>query len=124
MNYDIEIDEKGRGRLTWNKKSSNLVNVYLSVKTPKGFLTTDPEFGLDISDIKKVTENTIDTLKQRFEKALEWMISARKARSVDVEVSLLQNRSDGVKIKVTIVELSGVKMQFVDFVQVGGAQWL
>lgn len=124
MNYDIEIDEKGRGQLTWNKKKNNLVNVYLSVKTPKGSVTTDPDFGLDISDIKKVTENTLDTIKQRFENALNWMISARKAKSIEVETSLIDNRSDGVKVKVTIVELSGVEMQFVDFVQVGGAQWL
>ncbi len=120
MNYDIEIDSMGRGALTWEKKSSNLVNVYLSVKTPKGFLTTDPDFGLDISDIKVVTEITLETLKQRYEQALVWVITARKATQITVVTSLIEGRSDGAKVIVSIIQANGVEMQFTDFIEVGG----
>ncbi len=120
MNYDIETDSKGQGRLTWNKKKSNLTNVYISLKTPKGSIISDPDFGLDISDIKVVTETTLNTLKQRFEQSLAWMIDARKARQITVETSLIDGRSDGVNVRVTIIQIDGQKMQFTEFIEVGG----
>lgn len=120
MNFDIEIDSQGRGQLTWEKKKTNLANVYLSVKTRKGAITSDPEFGLDISDIKVVTETTIETIKQRYEKALEWLIPARKAREITVSVTEHQQISGAVNVTVTMIQINGVEMQFVDFVEVGG----
>lgn len=120
MNFDIEIDSQGRGELTWEKKKTNLVNIYLSVKTRKGAITSDPEFGLDISDIKVVTETTIETIKQRYENALSWMIPARKAREMTVVVTKHQQVSGAVNVTVTMIQVNGVKMQFVDFVEVGG----
>ncbi len=120
MNFGIEIDEFGQGRMTWERRQSALVNVYWSVKTPKGAFFADPDFGLDLTDIKKVTESTVDTIIQRYEQALNWMIDARKARLVTVTAFIPPNDNNRINVRVEVVEMDGTTMQFATFVEVGG----
>jgi phage gp46-like protein len=120
MNFGIEIQENGRGRMTWERRQNALVNVYWSVKTPKGSFFADPDFGLDLSDVKKVTPSTVDTIIQRYEQALSWMIDARKARAISVNASIPNGENNRIDVTVEIVEMDGTVMQFATFVEVGG----
>lgn len=120
MNFGIEIQEDGRGRMTWERRQNALVNVYWSVKTPKGSFFADPDFGLDLSDVKKVTPSTVDTIIQRYEQALNWMIDARKARAISVDASIPNGENNRIDVTVEIVEMDGTVMQFATFVEVGG----
>ncbi len=120
MNFGIEIDNQGRGRMTWEEKQSNLDNVYISVKTPKGALFADPEFGLDLSGVDKITNTTVNTIIQRYEQALEWMIDARKARTITVTANIPSTDVNRINVNVAIIEMEGTEMQFTSFVEVGG----
>ncbi len=120
MNFGIEIQENGRGRMTWERRPNSLVNVYWSVKTPKGTFFADPDFGLDLSDVKKVTPSTVDTIIQRYEQALNWMIDARKARAISVDSSIPNGENNRIDVTVEIIEMDGTVMQFTTFVEVGG----
>jgi hypothetical protein len=119
MNFGLEIDENGTGKLTWEKKKSNLDNAYYSVKVPKGSMVSDPDFGLDLKGTEKAVEGILNIIKQRYEQALSWMIDARKASKITVETSFLNKGS--VKVLINIIDIEGVPMQFTDFVPVGGA---
>lgn len=117
MNYQIEIDEKGQGYTTWETSKGILNNVFLSVKIKRGSWFKEPDYGLEIRDIKRKTESNRNLLQQRYEEALNWMYDARRASSINVEVT---DRNDGYNVVVDAIGIDGIPMQFTDFVQVGG----
>jgi len=120
MNFAIEFDSNGNPTMVWDKPIDISTNVWLSLNVTKGSLFNYKEFGLDLSDIKKVTENNLSLIEQRLNAALKWLIDTKKAKSVDIIVERDDIDIYRVNYKVTVEQSDGIPVTVTSFRTVGG----
>jgi phage gp46-like protein len=81
-----------------------------------------PNFGLNISDIKKLTDDKIELIKGRYEQALSWIVDIGKARSITVYTEKQTGSIDRVNVRVLAIEADGTPVSYDTFKSVGGAE--
>lgn len=119
MNFAIVEGAEGTSILSWNKPSDISGAVYLSYNIKRGELFTDPDFGLDLSDIRKITDQNIEIIKQRILEATNWMLVTEKARAISVEVERDNLTFNRVNIATEIIQSDSVPIILNNFVTVG-----
>lgn len=89
MDFAIAIENgTGRGQMTFNKTTSFMNNIYLSLMIRRGSFFADPTFGsrLYLLERAKNTDKTAQRVDGYCREALQWMIDGEKAKSVEVYV--------------------------------------
>ena len=121
MDFKIITDfEAGTAMMSWDKEDSIRGNIYFSLNIIPGTIFNNPTFGLKLSDIKKITTNSIELIHQRIIKALQWMIDVGKATSVSVLVERDTIDKNRVNIKVDMKQSDGTAITYSQFKTVGG----
>lgn len=87
MDFAIIIDNQtGLGLMTFDKVTTIMNNIYLSLKVQRGSFFADPTFGsrLHLLQRAKNTNSTMRLAMDYCKEALQWMIDAGKASAVEV----------------------------------------
>lgn len=87
MDFSITIDNQtGLGQMTFDKATTIMNNIYLSLKVMRGSFFYDTTFGsrLYLLDREKNTERKKQLAIDYAREALQWMIASGKAQAVDV----------------------------------------
>ena len=119
MNFNTVQGADGVAELGWAKPSDIFPNVFNAMNVKKGSLFTAPNFGLDLSDIKKVTESKVKLIEKRIRAALSGLLETGKARAVKVVVqknNLVYNRVD---VKIEVIQADNIPITIDSFVIVG-----
>lgn len=120
MNFEISIDSTGRGAMTWDKPSDISTNIWWALNTNTGSLINNPGFGLQIDDIKKVTTNNINLMKQRIESSLQHLLDIGKADAINVIVERDTLDRNRINYKVTAFQADGIPIVVDGFKTIGG----
>lgn len=121
MEYSIIEGANGNPEVSWDKPDNISTLIYTSTQIPKGKLFNMPDFGLDLSDIKKVTVNNINKIKSRIEAALKWLLETGKAKTIKVIVEKDSSDLSRINYKVEAVQADGIPVTVSYFRTVGGA---
>ena len=121
MNFNIVQGSEGIAELDWAKPTDIFTNVFISMNVQKGSLFTDPNFGLDLSDIKKVTDSKVLLIEKRIIAALSWLLEVGKARALKVVVQKNQLVYNRVDIKIEIIQADNVPFTIDSFIIVGSS---
>jgi phage gp46-like protein len=119
---DMAIETTGViGAMTWDKATTILNNVYLSLMVPRGGWWFNPEFGsrLHLLTRAKNTERTALLAREYCREALQWLLDTRRATAVEVEVERdrLQDLHR-LKIVVRVTQADGSTVSFETFREV------
>jgi phage gp46-like protein len=118
MGYQIALDPAtGLGTMSLQTSTDIKTGIYLSLNTKKGTLFQDPIFGLETID--KITGPNILVQKQNVESALNWLILAGSATSIDVLVEQDLSDISRLDVKVTATQASGYVVKYEQFIEVG-----
>lgn len=120
MDFEIET-ARGQGLMTLNPAESIMNNIFLSLEIPQGSCFWDPEFGSRLHELKrsKNTERTAELSRQYCEEALQWIIDAGRAKSIEVVTERDRSASPHrLKILVQAVQADGRKVSFETFQEV------
>ena len=121
MDFAIIQGKNGVSEMSW-VKSTDIGNLlYFSINIQKGTLFNDPDFGLDLSDLKKVTDSTVDIIKNRIEKAVKWIVDIKRAVYIDVIIEKNLQTIGRIDISVTALQADGTPVELKTFRSVGGA---
>lgn len=121
MNFEVVEYKNGRAELSWNKPPDISTNIWYSFNTKKGTQFYNKDFGLDLSDIKKVTNNNITAIHQRLVDAVQWLIDLGRAKSIDIIVEKDLQDNTRVNFSLNAVQADGVPVVIENFIEVGGA---
>lgn len=119
MNFAIINGAQGTGLMTWEKPQDIRGNVWLSMNIKKGSLFTDKNFGLDLTDIDKITENNIEKIQKRIEQALNWLLVTEKARAISVEIDRDNLNISRLNIRIEVIQSDSVPIVITNFIEVG-----
>jgi phage gp46-like protein len=89
MDYAITINNQtGQAQMTYNRATTLMNNIYLSLKIHRGSFFFNPSFGsrLHLLQRAKNTDLTAQLAAGYCKEALQWMIDTGKAKSVEVYV--------------------------------------
>ena len=121
MDFAIIQGKNGVSEMSW-EKSTDIGNLlYFSINIQKRTLFNDPDFGLDLSDLKKVTDSTVDIIKNRIEKAVKWIVDIKRAVYIDVIIEKNLQTIGRIDISVTALQADGTPVELNTFRSVGGA---
>jgi len=120
MNFGIEISSTGEGVMTWAKPTNISTNLWWSLNISQGKMFNNVSFGLKLDDIKKVTDNNINLIKQRAEAALAWLLNTGKASSIEVIVERDLQDVNRINFMVTAVQADGFPVTVTSFRTIGG----
>lgn len=87
MDFAITIDNKtGVGAMTYEKATSIMNNIYISLAMQRGAFFANPSFGSRLYELsrEKNTEKTMRLAIDYCKEALQWMIDRGKASAVNV----------------------------------------
>ena len=121
MDFAMIKGPNGEMEMSWDKPTDITNLLYFSLNIVKGSLFNNPEFGLDLSDIKKVTAEKIDLIRSRVEKALKWITDIGKASSITVQVEKNTQSVGRVDIFIKAIQSTGTPVELSTFRSVGGA---
>lgn len=124
MDFAIAIeDQTGSGYMTFDKsQNGNLMNnIFLSLVVRRGSWFQNPSFGsrLHLLARSKNTEQTAALAEEYCKEALQWIIEAGKATTVDV-LSQRDRAQDPHRLKllITVTKANGDQVVFTTFVEV------
>lgn len=120
MNFGVTQRADGTAELTWEKPTDIRVLLFNSLNIRRGIMINLPNFGLDLSDIKKVTDENVTLIEERIRNAVQWIQDTGKAKSIDVIVEKDNTDFTRINYRVDAVQADGVPVFIEDFVTVGG----
>lgn len=120
MDFSIITGDNGIAEMSWDKPEDISGNIFTSLSIPKGKLFNLPSFGLDLSDIKKVTSNNINLIKTRIQAALSWLIDIGKAKSINIIVEKDQKDITRINYSIEAIQADGIPVTVSYFRTVGG----
>lgn len=121
MDYSIITGDNGVPEMSWDKPENISTLLFNSVSVKKGTLISKPDFGLDLSDIKKVTTININKIKSRIETACKWLIEVGKAKSLNIIVERNPKDLTRINYKIEAIQADGIPVTVSYFQTVGGA---
>jgi len=118
MDFAIVMNN-GQAAQTFDKAGDIFNNIYLSLSIKKGSWWQDPEFGLRERGRMKNTESNARLVREDCKQALQWIIAAGRATSINVitERDRTQNLNR-LKILVEATQADGQKVTFETFKEV------
>ena len=120
MNFGIKVSNNGKGEMTWAKPTDISTNVWWTMNIDKGSMFNNPNFGLDIKDIRKITTNALRVFKQRSEDALKWLLTVGKASSIVVTVEKDDIDLNRINWQIDITQADGIPITMSSFRTIGG----
>jgi phage gp46-like protein len=87
MDFAITIDNRtGLGAMTFEKATTIMNNIYLSLTVQQGSFFADPAFGSRLYLLRRAknTDKTMNLAIEYCKEALQWLIDTKKAVAVDV----------------------------------------
>jgi phage gp46-like protein len=120
MNFGIKVSNNGKGEMIWAKPTDISTNVWWTMNIDKGSMFNNPNFGLDISDIRKITTNALRVFKQRSEDALKWLLTVGKASSIAVTVEKDDLDLNRINWQIDITQADGIPITMSSFRTIGG----
>jgi hypothetical protein len=120
MHFSITQGANGNPVMSWDQPEDISTNIYTTLGIKKRSWFLNPSFGLDLSDIKKVTVNNIDLIKSRIIKALQWLLDSGKAKSITVIVEKDLRDTGRINYKVEAIQANGIPVTVSYFRTVGG----
>lgn len=119
MDFAIDIST-GQADMTFNKADGYLANnVFLSLKVRRGTFFARPDFGSRLYLLRKNTQRAEDLAEDYATEALQWILDAGRAKSIDVvarrdrEVDLHR-----MKLLISVVKPDGQQISFEYFAEV------
>jgi len=119
MNFKIVQGSDGIAEFDWGQPTDIFPSVFNSLNVKKGSLFTAPNFGLDLSDIRKVTDSKVLLIKKRISTALAWLIEVGKARAVKVAVERNNLTYNRVDVSIEVIQSDSFPITIDTFIIVG-----
>lgn len=118
MDFAIVINNGLAGQ-TFDQAGDIFNNIFLSLTVKKGAWWHDPAFGLKDRGRMKNTEKNARLVQQDCKDALQWLIDAGRAKTVDVAVERDRTQDLGrLKILVQAIQADGRLVTFETFKEV------
>lgn len=120
MDFALDINDTGAD-MTFDKDTSILNNIYLSLMVDKGSFFQDPDFGSRLYLLKrsKSVERTASLAKDYCKEALQWMIDTGKALRFDLFTQIDKQIATGrLKIQIIATESNGNQVEFTLFKEI------
>jgi hypothetical protein len=121
MDFAIIQGPNGQAEMSWDKPTNIGNLLYFSINIKKGTLFDNPNFGLDLSDIKKLTNEKIPLIQERVEKAVKWILDIGKAKEITVVVEKNTQAIGRVDIYIKAIQADGTPVEYSTFRSVGGS---
>lgn len=120
MDYTIRQDvTRPEGFMEFNKNQDIRTDIYNSLNTRKGDCFWNKDFGCELFKIKKVNTSNILLAQQYTQSALQWLITAGRAVSIDVIVEADISDFNRMNIKVTAKQPNGYLITYEVYQRVG-----
>jgi len=119
MDFSIVQEKNGIADISWEKPTTIFNLLWFSINIVRGTIFNNPTFGLDLSDIKKLTDDKIEIITARYQAALKWIIDIGKARSIDVIVEKNTQSIGRIDILVSAIQADGTPVELSTFRSVG-----
>lgn len=119
MHFSISENTNGVASFAWASPTTIFENVYLSLNIAQGTLFTDPNFGLNLRDIKTVSEQNIEIIHDRIIGALNWMLTTEKARAIKVLCERDNLEYNRVNCKIEVWQNDSQPIIINNFIRVG-----
>ena len=118
MDFAI-IMNNGQAEQTFDKAGDIFNNIYLSLAIKKGSWWFDPNFGLRDRGRMKNTEANARLVRQDCKEALQWIIDAGRATSIEVNTERDRSQDlNRLKILVEATQADGKRVTFETFKEV------
>lgn len=116
------IDFSNRGRPDWafGNFTSIASDVWITLTTPLGSRWSDPTFGNEFETLKKFTGDLAARAESLARKALQWLLRAGKAKSID-SITLEVSESNPNRInfrQVQLTQADGTPVSIENFVAI------
>ncbi|KUG24581.1 hypothetical protein ASZ90_005611 [hydrocarbon metagenome] len=121
MDFAITIDSSGLGQMTFDKATTLINNIYISLKVRQGSFFADLTLGsrLYLLERAKNTEATARLAIDYCKEALQWMIDAGKISKVDVYTERDRTQDlHRLKLLIEVTPISGPTVAFTTFIEV------
>lgn len=125
MNFEVK-SVNGKLTMTYEKETSvqgplgMTLNIVKESLTNRGSWFMNPDFGLDLSNIQVVTNETVILLQQEITRSLAWLIDALKVARLVVDTEMHPTDRNTINVRIEVIQLDQIAMVFVGFVCVGG----
>jgi len=86
MDFALQIDNRGQAAMTFDKETTIVNNIYLSLMVKKGSFFYDTTFGSRLHELarEKNTPGTARKAEDYCREALQWLLDTGKATRIDV----------------------------------------
>lgn len=119
MDFKLTYDSHtGTIDQTFDQSGDILNNIIISLAIKKGTWWHDPQFGMTDRPRMKNTAATARLVKQDVEQALQWIIDAGRAVSIEVAAWRDQNDRDRLNILITATQADGRIVTYTTFKEV------
>lgn len=121
MDFAIDIDDSGLGGMTFDKATTIMNNVYLSLMIDRGSWFFNPEFGSRLYLLKRAknTEQTAALAREYCKEALQWLLDTGKATAVQVYSERDRTQDlHRLKLLVEVTQANAEQVTFQTFVEV------
>jgi len=122
MDFAINIDNQtGTGQMTFEKATTIMNNIYLSLMIRRGSFFADPAFGsrLHLLEREKNTDRTAQLAVGYAKEALQWLIDTGKATAVDVYAERDKTQNiNRLKLLVEVTQKNGERVPYSTFIKV------
>lgn len=120
MDFQINLNaEYPVGGMEFVKNTDIRTSIYLSLNVNQGSFFQDPKFGSLLYTIKKMTQQNLRLAKQYCEEALQWLIQAGRATSINVIVEADISNIYQMNIKVTAKQPDGLIISYQQYRPIG-----
>jgi len=121
MDFALDINTAGAADMTYDKESSIMNNIYLSLMIDKGSFFQDQDFGSRLYLLKR-SKNVAETARLARDychEALQWMIETGKAIKFEINTELEKlTGTDRLKIHIIATESNGNQVEFSTFKEI------
>lgn len=121
MDFSIDIGINGQGTMTFDKATTIMNNVWLSLIIDRGSWFFNPDFGSRLYLLKRAknTEHTAALAREYSREALQWLLDTGRATEIQVHSQRDRTRDiHRLKLLVEVTQANGERVSFQTFVEV------
>lgn len=118
MDFQIVSNNQGHIDATFNEVGDILNNIVISLSIKKGSWWHDPTFGCTDRPRVKNTPATARLIRQDIEQALQWILDAGRATSIDVATWHDDNDRHRLNVLVTATQADGRVVTYTTYKEV------
>jgi phage gp46-like protein len=118
IDFKLDITNPTEPGFTFEKESTVINNIYLSIVVKKGSFFQNPTFGSLLHTIKKIVPTTPDLVIDYIKQALKWIQDIGRITSLDVISEIDNDVMNRVNFKISATQADGLIVTFSSFVAV------